>query len=368
MRLTTLSLTLLLLGACKTVTASNISDEQMSDDAHAAPRSSFEVYAKPHFGMYFYGAGDHAVEAVPGQSNPFFDPNKPTLVYFHGWSAGEIKKTLPRSFNLHRDFPIAPDLDLVKVWADKGWNFAFMDWAQFADTEFDSNYIGAVPGKMTYDNAERKIWAPDDAGHLVYHLSDGSAVNADASSVSDILAQKYVAFMNSVAKPGVEVRFFGHSLGGQMAPAVAYKISQLGTAQQPLNQAVLPWRLSLTDPIASNCPHSWLPSTKARKRSVLPTCLGAKASGDWVGERLVDYVQAMKTGPQPVTVDAYRCWAVSSSGLGADQLTALFKEAALVEMKPNTTELDFNGKHAFCLANYLSSMAEAPAYCHLCRW
>ena len=355
----------LLLNACKTPTTASLEEATQSTKAVKttpieAPETSRQKYAKPHYGFYFLGPGDQTARAVPGEQNPFFNPSRPTLVYFHGWSPGEMSKDEPRSFNKHKRFPSAPDLDLVKLWTDLGWNVGMMDWTQFADTAFESGTVGIIPTKFSYDTVERRVWGHDDQGDLVYYLSDGSRHASPEASVADMFANEYVGFMNGVAKSGPEVRFFGHSLGTQMAMTVAYRVFHMGTAAAPINPAILPVRISLTDITSSNCPKAWLPSTTTRNRGVSPECLGKNGPGDWVSERLGYAVNFLQNTSQRVSFDAYRCWGLSSTGVLADQEKPLLDRMAFTEMKPNTGVVDLLAKHAFCMWNYLASVALPP--------
>ena len=365
MRLAHMLLMAFSFSACKTANTASLEEAAQSAKAVKttpieAPETSRDKYAKPHYGFYFLGPGDQTARAVPGERNPFFDPTRPTLIYFHGWSPGEMSKDEPRSFNKHKRFPSAPDLDLVKAWADLGWNVGMMDWTQFADTSFETGTVGIIPTKFSYDTVERRVWGHDDHGELVYYLSDGSRHVSTEASVADMFANEYVAFMNSVAKSGPEVRFFGHSLGTQMAMTVAYRVFHMGTTAAPINPAILPVRISLTDITATNCPKAWLPSTTIRNRGANPECVGKNGPGDWVSERLGDAVNFLQNTSQRVAFDAYRCWAVSSSGILADQVKPLLERMAFTEMKPNTGAADLFTKHAFCMWNYLASVALPP--------
>ncbi|MHA0111048.1 hypothetical protein ACXYUI_28510, partial [Klebsiella pneumoniae] len=90
---------------------------------------------------------------------------------------------------------------------------------------------------------------------------------------------------------GGEVRFFGHSLGGQLAINLAHRLQETATAAAaagtPFNRAILPARIALTDLVGSNCPQDYLPSTKPRQRGPLFVCPNPDTPGDWVGERLL---------------------------------------------------------------------------------
>jgi len=341
------------------IAAVNTSDIAAEQTPIEFPIPNVDLYSVPHFGFYFLGPDDQAARAVPGQKNPFYDPSKPTLIYFHGWAIGELSRSLPRSFNKHQRFPEAPDLDLVKLWSDRGWNVGWMDWTQFADTRFETGLVGALPAQVAYAAAERKIWARDGSDQLVYHLSDGSPHSAPEDSVADIMAKEYFNFMNEVAKTGPEVRFYGHSLGAQMAITVADRLSRMGSAEAPLNAAMLPSRVSLSDITSSNCPHAWLPSLSTHDTTFSPLCVG-RHNGDWIGERLANAVEYLKHTTKNVAFDAYRCWGVSSSGVFADRDAQLLKKMVVTEMKPNVPLTKLFVKHVFCMWTYLASVAAPP--------
>jgi hypothetical protein len=166
--------------------------------------------------------------------------------------------------------------------------------------------------------------------------------------------------MRSQPSSGKEIRFFGHSLGTQLAITVAREVKRRAD-REPRLSAIAPVRVSLTDVTSSKCAHDWLPSPSPRSRGLTPIeCLGQPRDGDWVSERLLDDVRDLKGAYADTVFDAYRCWALSSAGIAADSEPNLLPEMAFSELKPNTTSLDVNQKHAFCAWNYLTSKVVAP--------
>lgn len=52
------------------------------------------------FGFYFYSDGKDAEKFIPGKSNRFFDPSKPTVIYIHGWERGTTSRAFRETFNM----------------------------------------------------------------------------------------------------------------------------------------------------------------------------------------------------------------------------------------------------------------------------
>ncbi|MCR6699581.1 hypothetical protein NVV37_24455 [Escherichia coli] len=69
-------------------------------------------------GIYWYGMDNKPYKFVSGQTNPAFDPSKPTIIYIHGWQ--------PEYYLLrHRESFYIYGKDTADDWIKKGWNAVF---------------------------------------------------------------------------------------------------------------------------------------------------------------------------------------------------------------------------------------------------
>lgn len=194
--------------------------------------------------VYWFGPNDQSEKAT-GSASRFYDPNKPTMLYFHGWTGqgnGWTSKCKRLTTRCHSD--VCPDGGgqlLVNDWLDEGWNVGFFYWDQFADEECARD-------------AEQKLWfdrGGDGLAWKSYNPATGqtqfnSYAKSDEMTVSDICVNQVKRAMGSYK--GSQVRFVGHSLGAQLAVRCA---SLLHVEDHP----AAPSRLALLEPYFSKHSH-----------------------------------------------------------------------------------------------------------------
>ncbi len=73
-----IGLLLLVLTGCTTTL--NPSDSLSPDS-----RSDSSSESGPNSGIYWFGKEDANQLAVPNESNPYYDPTHPTIIFVHGW-------------------------------------------------------------------------------------------------------------------------------------------------------------------------------------------------------------------------------------------------------------------------------------------
>eukprot|EP00929_Paragymnodinium_shiwhaense_P080180 TRINITY_DN41802_c0_g1_i1.p1 TRINITY_DN41802_c0_g1~~TRINITY_DN41802_c0_g1_i1.p1 ORF type:complete len:550 (-),score=106.97 TRINITY_DN41802_c0_g1_i1:251-1900(-) len=193
-------------------------------------------------GIYWFGTGNQFVKAVDGEKSALYDPKRPTVIYFHGWTGNirggwtsECKRmTTQCSESMCRDMANA---DMAEAWYEKGWNVGFFYWDQFAD-------------EACIRDAEQKIWfdkAGDGLSWKSYDVSTGvfsvKEYNMTSSaSVADICVESAWKALGSYSGP--HVRFVGHSIGAQLAARCASKLHYA-------NHPAAPQRLALLEPFFS---------------------------------------------------------------------------------------------------------------------
>lgn len=195
-------------------------------------------------GLYWFGSNDQAEKA--GSSSPkFYDANKPTMIYFHGWTgAGNGWTSVCKRITTRCHPDICPDGGgqlLVNDWLGAGWNVGLFYWDQFAD-------------EACVRDAEQKIWFDrhgDGFRWKSYNVGSGvstyrSYEHLQDTSVADMCARQVKLVMGSYRGP--QTRFVGHSLGAQLAVKCA---ALLHADSHP----AAPQRLALLEPYFSKHSH-----------------------------------------------------------------------------------------------------------------
>jgi hypothetical protein len=181
------------------------------------------------YGIYWFGRNNRCQKAVPGYTNPYFDPARPTVIYIHGWEMNTTADHFRESFYLKPGYPDVPEhFNTANAWIDAGWNIGIFYWNQFSDD-------------TSPDYAEAKIYTEDGPVGMRWRKYSGDFAPGPSESVGELFYQAYVsAFAGS---PGEQprIRLVGHSLGAQLAVYGAHVISE----RQP---DLLPERISLLDP------------------------------------------------------------------------------------------------------------------------
>lgn len=168
-------------------------------------------------GLYFFGGDiDDYVRYSDDIAEEYFDREKPTMVYFHGWVTEEKQEG-----DIHTGMRTcqaaitagAPDLDYVALFKQQGYNVCTMDYCRYA-----GNLIKLA----------EYIWAGFDGGH----------------SIACRFAKEFAHCFDGYSQ---EVRFWGHSYGAQSSLATAYLLYKMQSCGLVSNDC-LPKRISLADP------------------------------------------------------------------------------------------------------------------------
>ncbi|WP_221088140.1 hypothetical protein [Deinococcus aquaedulcis] len=181
--------------------------------------------------------GDGA--AIPG----YYDPARPVLIFVHGWQDGSTKAGKRDSFYFSE-----ANQSVADAWIAAGWNVGLFHWTQLADDEG----TGGVPY-----HAQAKIWTAgytyrDALGRtqdirMRYRRPDGTYTQTGMPTVSagTLFYTAYKSALSAWTYSGAEgVRVMGHSLGSQMALALAEK----AYADPGLPASKRPSRIVLADP------------------------------------------------------------------------------------------------------------------------
>ncbi|MGM0502870.1 MAG: hypothetical protein ACQERJ_10090 [Bacillota bacterium] len=217
----------------------NQAEEQMEyiieipvDDSDAEIKACFKhVYNELDYGIYWFKDSRTSEKAVAGRDNPYYDPNKPTVIFVHGWqpSTKEAEYGFREIFHFTQEDKNGMEHEFAgaEEWIEKGWNVGAFYWNQFAS-------------ETLVQQAETKIWSD---GYMDWQSkSDGN----DQSMPTDLRGKNVVELFYDETKKvmddfkGNNLRLVGHSLGTQVV--VGY--SQLAANENKL----VPDRVALADP------------------------------------------------------------------------------------------------------------------------
>jgi hypothetical protein len=193
-------------------------------------------YQNLDYGIYWYGKDNQAQKFKPGIANPYYDPNKPTVIYVHGWEKGSVAANF-RESGASYDFEGAPK-HLFNPWITKGYNVGVFYWNQFADDDHPESILMPITTPVM---TESKIWTTGATGELRWRKPDGTYGTVDLSkkSVGELFYDEYVASMAN--QKNTDIRIVVHSLGHQLAV-------RLGKMACEKKSAPCPKRLTLLDP------------------------------------------------------------------------------------------------------------------------
>lgn len=179
----------------------------------------------------------------------FYDPSKPTIIFFHGWQPGMT--TAERRVDLCYTYPLdnnndqfSPLYNTLKYW--QGWNVAVFYWNQFAD---EANVEDAEAKLYSSTLRQAMRWGYLQPGNpTIQYCTSGQSnclmpLNTEGKvpSVSELAYQAIVNAIPAITS-GQEFRLAGQSLGGQLAILVSDQLIKNNPT------TLMPTQLVLLDP------------------------------------------------------------------------------------------------------------------------
>mgnify|MGYP001026576948 FL=1 len=170
------------------------------------------------------------------------NPNKPTLINVHGVLLDGYEKQEKFRLNTKIANPEEFDIDanyvyLNYIWLRAGWNVANYHYNRFA-SEINPSLI------------EAKIWSNEGSRGVRYRHADGSYSANDVTeySLAEHFAAEYIRAMKLLPSSmgNKEIRVAAHSMGGQLATATIFLLTELADHGQ-LPREQLPDRFALLD-------------------------------------------------------------------------------------------------------------------------
>ena len=213
-----------LIASCLTVFAACKSDVDMS------------LRSDTLYGLYWYGeSADDSMKSQENMPTEYYDPEKPTLIYSHGWKpAGETVETMiTLEKTVSKTNGASGNIDYVEKLKALGYNVAFWNWHEYA---------------QNLDNLHNEIWTVKTVAEV--SGKDDNYVAAVEALDGRTFAGEFARSVCAVMKDATdqEVIFVGHSFGGEMVTAAAYTLYKLAESGVIANKNILPDRISLADP------------------------------------------------------------------------------------------------------------------------
>ena len=174
------------------------------------------------YGIYWFGEDNYDyIRSNADMDIKYFDPEKPTFVFAHGWEPDKKNSTdgLFEDFVTHKETVSKTGTsdvrDYAKLLKDQGYNVACLSWFSYANS---------------LSNLFNYIWLSFDDG---YALSVRFAME-----LALVLGENYDG----------DVKMVGHSYGSQLALATTYQLVKLQERKAFSNNHIIPTRMTLADP------------------------------------------------------------------------------------------------------------------------
>ena len=184
------------------------------------------------FGLYWYNDEGEIMLSEADMPVEFYDPEKPTVVYSHGWKMNPVPEALvTQQSTVESTGGLSGERDYAEELRAAGYNVGYFDWHLYA-------------ADLTYLDDE--IWTvatetPDNDSNYA------AAVKAlNGHSFAGEFAREIATVMKNAVN--THLHFVGHSYGGQMVTAAAHTLAKMYDQGLVANPACVPDRVSLADP------------------------------------------------------------------------------------------------------------------------
>ncbi len=177
----------------------------------------------------------------------FYDPNRPTIVFIHGWQPDKVKNQNRLDFCYSYALgngKYSPVYNTLQYW--QNWNVAVFYWTQFAS---EDGFVDAESKiySATAHKGMRWAYLPFEAQEVSYCDSQDSHClfppkRADGQS-PNVVDLAYDALVSAIPNSGdQELRIVGHSLGAQVAILLTDRLVKQNA------KTIVPTQLVLLDP------------------------------------------------------------------------------------------------------------------------
>ena len=184
------------------------------------------------FGLYWYNDEGEKMLSEADMPVEFYDPEKPTVVYSHGWKMNPVPEELvTQQSTVESTKGLSGERDYAAELRAAGYNVGYFDWHLYA---------------ADLSSLDDEIWTvatetPDNDSNYA------AAVKAlNGHSFAGEFAREIATVMKNAVN--TDLHFVGHSYGGQMVTAAAYTLAKMYDQGLVVNPACVPDRVSLADP------------------------------------------------------------------------------------------------------------------------
>ncbi|MBO5776538.1 MAG: hypothetical protein J6V83_05320 [Clostridia bacterium] len=181
------------------------------------------------------------VDADSEEGAALVDPNKPTIVNIHGMLNGGGRYEEMYWFPNHNlpaeelgyDYPV----QMIKFWADQGYNVGMYSYNKFADEN------------SAFFNIEEKMWSIEGPIGIRYATPEGTYVeDVSEYTITEHFAAEWIRATNILPEGfgDKEIRFAAHSMGGQVVMGGTFLLTELASVGQ-IDKNFLPDRICMED-------------------------------------------------------------------------------------------------------------------------
>ena len=200
-----------------------------------------------------YDPVTHDVEWVPAdtaEGAALVDTSKPTVINVHGMMMDGYINT--EKYYVNTDIGNLEELGLdeedgwdydtlrtLALWLEKGWNVGVYNWHRF------------TAESVNFTAIEAKVWATNGSANVRWCSSDGRYHNDPIEySVAELFVGDYLRAVELLPDDygKEEIRFTGHSMGGELVSAAAFLLYEISTGDSPqISADKLPDRMTMDD-------------------------------------------------------------------------------------------------------------------------
>ena len=312
-----------------------------SIDGDIYPSSTVYITTKKlDFGLYWFGKNDESEKYIPLVNNNFYDLNKPTVIYVHGWKQEAVERNYERETFYFKEPENNDEIYTNNFWIDEGWNTGILYWNQFCE-------------ESEIKDSEAKIWTFNGPKGARYKMKDGTYNDfnkkiqiEDKEITVDSVGQAlfHYVFASLKNNNSGNIRIIGHSIGSQIACLLANMLK---------DNEIYVNRLALLDPI-------W---TKGGKEYL--NDINHDNEPDTVANRCFWYVMKL-TNSSDFAVELYNSSLIDIGVVGDnnDDLRKIVAETSIRPWYYNINEIE--NKHNVVRHHYMWSFAyEPPVECTL---
>lgn len=180
------------------------------------------TFKQVDFGLFWFKDVNNGLRGRGSwQNDEYFDPDKPTVIYVHGWQPGEVQVKRRESW-LRQAFDRESDTkNMCAIWKDQGYNVGIFNWNQFGDgdlihSQANIYYVATEDGLPPGHSMIFSALDSNGKSRKLYRVA-GKGGEIEGMDVCDLLYEELRRCLAGYDPgPNKEFRMIGHSLGTQV--------------------------------------------------------------------------------------------------------------------------------------------------------